>query len=154
LRSDTPSLAYAALVLQALYYIPQVRLTVSNLRLPVVDADAPLRDPSTLVLVHSVYILAQFSSDRAMWNLIELFTNMDLAQLAAIIDKDVIPSLEIAPLPGTNVLAEESAGVYLAFTTEINFNMILVVVKNIAGLIEEHLQAQAGDEEFIECATL
>lgn len=87
-----------------------------------------------------------------MWNLIELFTNMDLAQLAAIIDKDVIPSLEIAPLPGTNVLADESTSVYLTFSTETNSNMVLDVVKNIAGLIEEHLQAQAGDEELIECA--
>ncbi|KAF9484084.1 hypothetical protein BDN70DRAFT_872980 [Pholiota conissans] len=117
LRSDTPTLAYAALVLQALYFVPQVRLTVSNLRLPAVDKRAPLGDPN-----------------RAMWNLIELFTNMDLAQLAAIIDTNVIPSLEIPHLSSMDRLPEEST----------------LVVKGIASLIEDHVQAQAGEEEVVD----
>lgn len=92
LRPETPSLAYAALALQALYYVPQVRLTVSNLRLPHVPDYTAVRDPA-----------------RAMWNLIELFTNLDLAQLAALIDSTVLSSLEIAPLHNER-LPEATAG--------------------------------------------
>ena len=33
-----------------------------------------------------------------MWNLIELYANMDLAQLAALVDVDLIPSLGISPV--------------------------------------------------------
>lgn len=92
LRPEKPSLAYAALALQALYYVPQVRLTVSNLRLPYVADFTAVRDPA-----------------RAMWNLIELFTNLDLAQLAALIDSTVLSSLEIAPLNNQH-LPEATAG--------------------------------------------
>ncbi|KIM41364.1 hypothetical protein M413DRAFT_147301 [Hebeloma cylindrosporum] len=115
LRPQVPSLAYAALALQALFYVPQVRSTVSNLRLPKIDNGAALGDP-----------------DRAMWNLIELFTNMDLAQLSALIDIELIPSLEILPYDGRGTLPEASAN----------------VVRNIGELIEEHLAAQtpAGED--------
>jgi len=44
-----------------------------------------------------------------MWNLIELFTNMDLAQLSALIDVELIPSLDIAPYDGQGLLTEASA---------------------------------------------
>jgi hypothetical protein len=47
--------------------------------------------------------------DRAMWNLIELFTNMDLAQLSALIDIQLIPSLDILPYDGRGSLTEASA---------------------------------------------
>ncbi|KAF5325531.1 hypothetical protein D9619_009876 [Psilocybe cf. subviscida] len=113
LRPETPSLAYAALALQALYYVPQVRLTVSNLRLPHVADYTAVRDPA-----------------RAMWNLIELFTNLDLAQLAALIDSTVLSSLEIAPLHNER-LPEATAD----------------AVKHISVLIEEHVAAQGGGEE-------
>jgi hypothetical protein len=33
-----------------------------------------------------------------MWNLIELYANMDLAQLAALVDVELLPSLEISPI--------------------------------------------------------
>ena len=33
-----------------------------------------------------------------MWNLIELFVNMDLAQLAALVDVELLPSLGISPI--------------------------------------------------------
>ncbi|KAF8957517.1 hypothetical protein BDZ97DRAFT_1706876 [Flammula alnicola] len=130
LRPDVPSLAYAALVLQALYYIPQVRLTVSNLRLPMIEDNTPRGHP-----------------DRAMWNLIELFTNMDLAQLAAIVDKELIPSLDILPFQGHTSLAEASSGVHFLTFFFFLVDIFVVVVKNIGALIEQHLQAQVGDDE-------
>lgn len=33
-----------------------------------------------------------------MWNLIELYANMDLAQLAALVDGELLPSLGISPI--------------------------------------------------------
>lgn len=33
-----------------------------------------------------------------MWNLIELYANMDLAQLAALVDVELLPSLGISPV--------------------------------------------------------
>ena len=33
-----------------------------------------------------------------MWNLIELYANMDLAQLAALVDDELLPSLGISPV--------------------------------------------------------
>jgi len=45
-----------------------------------------------------------------MWNLIELFTNLDLAQLAVILDNELLPSLNIHPFTGVASLADASAG--------------------------------------------
>ena len=33
-----------------------------------------------------------------MWSLIELYANMDLAQLAALVDVELLPSLGISPV--------------------------------------------------------
>jgi hypothetical protein len=33
-----------------------------------------------------------------MWNLIELYANMDLAQLATLVDVELLPSLGISPV--------------------------------------------------------
>ena len=33
-----------------------------------------------------------------MWNLIEIYANMDLAQLAALVDVELLPSLGISPV--------------------------------------------------------
>ncbi|KDR77056.1 hypothetical protein GALMADRAFT_267246 [Galerina marginata CBS 339.88] len=114
IRTDTRALAYAALVVQALYFVPQVRATVSNLRLPNVDSETALDH-----------------SDRSMWHLIELFRNMDLAQPSAIVDKELLPSLEIPPFDGTKPLGEASS----------------TVVKNVARLIEQHLEAQTDEDK-------
>jgi hypothetical protein len=64
-------------VVQALFHIPQVRAAVGQLRLPDLRGDVALNHPA-----------------RAVWNLIELFTNLDLADLSAIADPYCVPSLE------------------------------------------------------------
>ena len=48
-----------------------------------------------------------------MWNLIELFSNMDLAQLAALVDVELLPSLGITPLVELSMMGEASAGKHL-----------------------------------------
>ncbi|CAA7266272.1 unnamed protein product [Cyclocybe aegerita] len=109
LRHESPSLAYAALLLQAIYYIPQARSIISTMRLPDIQESLPLDH-----------------EDRALWNLIELFTNMDLAQLSLLMDVSVIPSLRIPPFDGTRELSLQTAE----------------VVREISILIQEHLGAQ------------
>jgi hypothetical protein len=44
-----------------------------------------------------------------MWNLIELYANMDLAQLAALVDVELLPSLGIRPIE-ISKLGEASVG--------------------------------------------
>ena len=47
---------------------------------------------------------------RVIWNLVELFANMDLVQLSAIVDVNVLPSFAAPPGDGNNdSLAEASA---------------------------------------------
>ncbi|KXN88417.1 hypothetical protein AN958_07323 [Leucoagaricus sp. SymC.cos] len=67
--------------------------------------------------------------ERALWNLIEVFTNLDLAQLAAIVDNEVLPSLMAPPLADHSVVGVATA----EFT------------KVVAEVIETHLKAQATD---------
>ncbi|KAH9474579.1 putative ubiquitin carboxyl-terminal hydrolase K02C4.3 [Psilocybe cubensis] len=117
LRTRTKELAYGALVIQALFFIPQVRATVSNFRLPRIEPSAQLGHPS-----------------RIMWNLIELFTNMDLAQLAAIIDNELLPAMFTERLTPGQSLPDASAD----------------IVKHVAGLIEQHAAAQATEEDEME----
>ncbi|KAF9531048.1 hypothetical protein CPB83DRAFT_849241 [Crepidotus variabilis] len=114
LRPKTGAHAYATLVLQALYHVPQIRSTISTLRLPRISEDMPVTSP-----------------DRAMWNLIELFTNLDLAQLAFIYDASLIPSLQAASFDSPKSLGEYSG----------------TVVKNVNQLIEDSLKSQAPEDE-------
>ncbi|PPQ99320.1 hypothetical protein CVT24_009188 [Panaeolus cyanescens] len=114
LRAESPGLAYAALVLQALFFVPQVRSAVANLRVPHVDVTMPLEHP-----------------DRAMVNLIELYTNLDLATLAWLVDESVLPSLHITPLSPQHNLGESSGD----------------VVNALGSLIEDHTKAQLPEGE-------
>lgn len=50
-----------------------------------------------------------FDQARAMWNLIELYVNMDLAQLATLVDVELLPSLGISPVDVSKI-GEASAG--------------------------------------------
>jgi len=45
-----------------------------------------------------------------MWNLIELFANMDLAQLAALVDVELLPSLGVRPPVELSRIGDASAG--------------------------------------------
>ncbi|KAF8805609.1 hypothetical protein BYT27DRAFT_7192382 [Phlegmacium glaucopus] len=112
-----PSFAYAALVLQALYFVPQVRSAVAILRLPEIDPQAPFGD-----------------SSRAMRDLIELFANMDLAQLATLIDVELLPSLGVGQLEGLSRIGEAAAD----------------VVAKMAKLIEDHIEAESSGNEEID----
>lgn len=48
-----------------------------------------------------------------MWNLIELFVNMDLAQLAALVDVELLPSLGISPIEVSKI-GDVSVGMQLS----------------------------------------
>ncbi|KAJ7210924.1 hypothetical protein GGX14DRAFT_450460 [Mycena pura] len=81
LRSDAPATAYAALVVQSLFHIPQVRQRCSQLRLHLVDGNKPKTYP-----------------DWAIWTLIEMFTALDLAEIAVFLDSDMIQAWDTEPL--------------------------------------------------------
>ncbi|KAG6811358.1 hypothetical protein H0H92_007823 [Tricholoma furcatifolium] len=87
LRTEASEYAYAALpritnakfkVIQALFQVPQVR--------------------------HSVAALYEPARDRPLWcmELIELFANLDLAQLSGIVDKEYLPGLDPPVWNGNN----------------------------------------------------
>lgn len=115
LRPQVPGIVYAALVIQALFSVPQVRQSVANLQLPDIDVSLPRSSP-----------------DYAIWNLIELFVNMDLAQLSSIVDNEVLPSLRTNSWDGTT----ESLG-----------NLTSEFLRHLGILIEVHLNAQHSDED-------
>lgn len=74
-----------------------------------------MRDPSAMypILILPLSNAYTFEdNDQVLGNLIELFTNMDLAQLATIIDSNAIPSLGFANLTGTVSLGDASTGVF------------------------------------------
>jgi hypothetical protein len=51
-------------------------------------------------------------ADKAMWNLMEVFVNLDLAQLATIMDSEVLPSLMALSLPDYSPVGEATAGMH------------------------------------------
>lgn len=69
---------------------------------------------------------------RGVWNLIELFTNMDLAQLATIVDVEVLPSLER--------MAEKDRGL-----SDLPAERASSIVTALGRSIEAHLSAQQED---------
>lgn len=76
LRANSPGLAYAALLIHALFNVPQIRKHVASLPLP----SNPESDPTT-------------------WKILETFTNLDLAQTSMIHDSNLMDVLHIKPLP-------------------------------------------------------
>lgn len=97
--------------MQALFMVPQMRESISGLRLPNAE------DPDSFQLV--------------MWKLVELFTNLDLAQLSTIVDNDVILAFEPQPWDGTT-----------GSLAEITTNYI----RSVAELVENCLNTQKIDE--------
>ncbi|KAG1743750.1 uncharacterized protein EDB91DRAFT_1247238 [Suillus paluster] len=68
LRPTKHTMVYAALILQALFYVPQIRERVANWR-PALPEGATEAEPPT------------DGPELLMWKLVETFTNMDLAKL-------------------------------------------------------------------------
>lgn len=112
LRSDDPLLAYAALFIQALFSVPQARDRVASIVLPRLHQGT-----------------ARDSPESAVWNLVEIFVNLDLAQLAAIIDSQALLSLMAQPQTDHNMIG----------------NSTWEFAKRIADVIETHLRAQDVD---------
>ncbi|TFK75592.1 hypothetical protein BDN72DRAFT_757458 [Pluteus cervinus] len=116
IRTEQAGHAYAGLVLQALFYIPQVRRAVAALRIGS-EAEPPA-DPEK----------------RTLWHLIELFTNMDLAQLGVILDKEVAPILVRGQWTGT----QEQLGLHASD-----------MITNLGLAIENHLCMEDGSRPHI-----
>jgi hypothetical protein len=55
-----------------------------------------------------------------MWNLMEVFANLDLAQLAAIVDSDALPSLMAPPLTNHTLVGHTTAGEFYSGLTSHN----------------------------------
>jgi len=81
--------------------VPQVREAIAGLRLPDIEAGDPPRE--LIVLFIHIKILNTLSTwlEYAMWKLVELFTNLDLAQLSGIVDNDVVLAFDPGPWDGT-----------------------------------------------------
>ncbi|KAG0699074.1 hypothetical protein DFH29DRAFT_938334 [Suillus ampliporus] len=87
LRPTKHTMVYAALILQALFYVPQIRARVANWR-PAVPEGATEAEPP------------KDGPELLMWKLVETFTNMDLAKL---VDLDAHEVLEgFKPEPWSN----------------------------------------------------
>ncbi|KAF5384210.1 hypothetical protein D9615_003376 [Tricholomella constricta] len=118
LRPESSPITYAALIMQALFHVPQVRESVAKLRFPSSDPDAPRESYESI--------------DSTVFSLVELFTNLDLAQLSSMVDKEVLPCLGPTPWDGsTEALGELSSDFF----------------KNIGSLIEAQLNAQKSEDE-------
>ncbi|OAX43748.1 hypothetical protein K503DRAFT_680461 [Rhizopogon vinicolor AM-OR11-026] len=87
LRPTKSTMVYAALIVQALFYIPQVRERVANWRPDLPEGATEVEPPTN-------------GPELIMWKLVETFTNMDLAQL---VDLDAEAVLDVfKPEPWSN----------------------------------------------------
>ncbi|KAG2134094.1 hypothetical protein DEU56DRAFT_950266 [Suillus clintonianus] len=84
LRPTKHTMVYAALILQALFYVPQIRERVANWRPALsegaTEAEPPKNGPELL-----------------MWKLVETFTNMDLAKLVDLDAHEVLEGFKPEP---------------------------------------------------------
>ncbi|KAJ7675516.1 hypothetical protein B0H17DRAFT_1334567 [Mycena rosella] len=85
LRADAAGKAYATLVIQALFHVPQVRQRCSKLLLYTNEGQKPQENP-----------------DWAIWELIEMFTALDLGELSVFLDIDLLMALQTEPLKQTD----------------------------------------------------
>ncbi|KAJ7594362.1 hypothetical protein C8J56DRAFT_926565 [Mycena floridula] len=76
LRAELATNAYAALVIQALFHVPQVRYWASKMQPDPPDSSSP---------------------NSSMHKLLEIFTNLDLAQISTLLDSELIPALDVKP---------------------------------------------------------
>ncbi|KAH0578530.1 hypothetical protein H2248_003680 [Termitomyces sp. 'cryptogamus'] len=98
LRTDASEIAYAALIIQAFAQIPQIRRNIATLLEAVNESPPrPIRYPE----------------------LVELFVNLDLAQLSAILDKDVLPYMKPLPWDGTYVSLGSGSAEFIKYFAEV-----------------------------------
>ncbi|KAJ6587377.1 hypothetical protein B0H10DRAFT_2093935, partial [Mycena sp. CBHHK59/15] len=116
LRADMARKAYAALVVQCLFHVPQVRQRCSKLHLNHVDGNPPRSHP-----------------DYAIWNLLEMFTALDLGQISVFFDIDLLSSWEVVPL----VSRSDSVGALSA-----------AFLKKIVGVLQTDLIQQKVEENM------
>ncbi|KAJ7039735.1 hypothetical protein C8F04DRAFT_277914 [Mycena alexandri] len=93
LRADAPGKAYAALVIQCLFNVPQVRQRCSKLHLNLVDGNLPR---------------AGHGHEWAMWTLIEMFTALDLGVVTVFTDEELLTAWGTHTLTQTDSLAQLS----------------------------------------------
>lgn len=95
--------------------VPQVCESVARLKLPDIEnipQDTYGRNVYLLSFYHT-QVGKDGSAQHAIWKLVELFTNLDLAQLSAIIDKEVLPSLQPTSWDGNaETLGDLTTGYY------------------------------------------
>ncbi|KAK0236431.1 hypothetical protein EDD85DRAFT_641267 [Armillaria nabsnona] len=79
IRPEISNLAYAALIIQAMYHVPQIRRRVSE-----VNLDSPA---------------LQYPAERDALRLLrDMFVHQDLAQLSIILDREVLQAFRAAPI--------------------------------------------------------
>ncbi|KAJ4489971.1 hypothetical protein J3R30DRAFT_3693433 [Lentinula aciculospora] len=89
LRSPTPNTIYAALLLQALFHVPQVRNRLANVQIPEESSLSENSDPAVIARI------------------IELFGNLDLANLARLDCDGVFKALDVPPVTTTTAVASQ-----------------------------------------------
>ncbi|KAJ7887028.1 hypothetical protein B0H14DRAFT_2696359 [Mycena olivaceomarginata] len=99
LRADMPTKAYAALIIHALFHVPQVRQRVSKLHLHLIDGAPPLVNP-----------------DWALWALIEMFTALDIGRINVYLDEELLTAWE-APQLGAGDEVGRASKVFLERVT-------------------------------------
>ncbi|KAA1474450.1 hypothetical protein DENSPDRAFT_841038 [Dentipellis sp. KUC8613] len=85
LRPTQATLAYAGLILQGLFFVPQVRETFANWR------------PSTAEAEDGYILPPVEGPEHMVWTLVELFTNMDIAALSELNVDDALKAFGIDP---------------------------------------------------------
>lgn len=100
LRPSLPAYAYAGLLFQGLYFVPQIRKTLASWRPSAYQAGVDLRPPSD-------------GPEHIVWSLIEIFANMDLAVLSELDVDAVLAAVDIvAPSHATESPGDLTSQLY------------------------------------------
>ena len=138
--------------MQALFFVPQVREYVASIELPNIPHNLERDSPGLSVHIPFEAHPNVLCVERAMWNLMEVFVNLDLAQLAAIVDSDALPSLMAQPLTDHGTVGDITAGKSILlhktqFMLTYHCYVWVDFCKAIADIIEGNLKAQSDNEQ-------
>ena len=81
--------------------VPQVREAIAGLRLPDIEAGDSPRELIVLFIHIEILNASPIWLEHTMWKLVELFTNLDLAQLSGIVDNDAVLAFDPGSWDGT-----------------------------------------------------